>query len=127
MLSLLALHLRLLTLCLLTLVHQTASPSPARPFAGPIAGPLRRTRSGPARPGRDAAVPASAEHETSKYEGSELEGIEHADVTARRATHDDAGYTTESIIVTALLAAAAITIITIIVAKLIDKAHSITL
>jgi hypothetical protein len=39
----------------------------------------------------------------------------------------DGGYTTETVIVTALLAAAAITIVGIIVAKVIARAHSISL
>ncbi len=39
----------------------------------------------------------------------------------------DAGYSTETVIVTALLVAAAITVIGIITAKVIAKANSITL
>jgi len=125
LLSLLALHLRLLALSLLTspltppltpriaALHRAAPSSPA----GPIGRPLRR-RARPAPTARGLeGTPQAQEHERS----------EHAGGTAGRPAHDDAGYTTESIIVTALLAAAAITIIAILVAKLVDKAHSITL
>ena len=44
-----------------------------------------------------------------------------------RRRHPDDGYTTETVIVTALLVAAAITIIGIIVAKVLAKANSITM
>lgn len=39
----------------------------------------------------------------------------------------DAGYTTETVLVTALLVAAAVTVVAIIVAKVIAKAHGIDL
>ncbi len=42
------------------------------------------------------------------------------------ARHDEAGYTTETILVTALLAALALTAVGIIVAKVVAKANSIT-
>ena len=45
----------------------------------------------------------------------------------RHRRHQDGGYTTETVIVTALLVAAAITIIGIIVAKVLAKANSITM
>ncbi|MGW9205674.1 hypothetical protein ACWGR4_01620 [Embleya sp. NPDC055664] len=44
-----------------------------------------------------------------------------------RMTHEDDGYTTETVIVTALLAAAAIAIVAIIVAKITGKANGIDL
>jgi hypothetical protein len=44
-----------------------------------------------------------------------------------RHRHPDDGYTTETVIVTALLVAAAITIIGIIIAKVLAKANSITM
>lgn len=53
--------------------------------------------------------------------------------TALRARLDelgrdpDAGYTTEAVLVTALLVAAAVTVVAIIVAKVISKAHGINL
>jgi hypothetical protein len=43
----------------------------------------------------------------------------------RRRLADDAGYTTETVIVTAILAAAALTIIAIIVAKVLGAANGI--
>jgi hypothetical protein len=43
----------------------------------------------------------------------------------RRRLGDDAGYTTETVIVTALLAAAALTVIAIIVAKILGAANGI--
>ena len=41
--------------------------------------------------------------------------------------HPEAGYTTETVLVTALLVVAALTIVAIIVAKVIAKANSINL
>ncbi|MHB1927838.1 MAG: hypothetical protein ACYCUG_00105 [Acidimicrobiales bacterium] len=43
------------------------------------------------------------------------------------ARHDEAGYTTETILVTALLAAAALAAVGYLVTLIIAKAHSITL
>ena len=43
------------------------------------------------------------------------------------ARHDEAGYTTETILVTALLAACALAAVGYLVALIIAKAHSITL
>ncbi|MEE4590979.1 hypothetical protein V2J94_03545 [Streptomyces sp. DSM 41524] len=45
----------------------------------------------------------------------------------RRRAHGDAGYTTETVVVTALLAVLAITVVGIIVGKVLGKAHSIDL
>ncbi|MFI0818592.1 hypothetical protein ACH4TX_19120 [Streptomyces sp. NPDC021098] len=45
----------------------------------------------------------------------------------RRRARGDAGYTTETVVVTALLAVLAITVVGIIVAKVVGKAHSIDL
>lgn len=45
----------------------------------------------------------------------------------RQATRSDAGYTTETIVVTALLAILALTVVGIIVAKVTAKANSIDL
>ncbi|MFI0769221.1 hypothetical protein ACH4TQ_30675 [Streptomyces sp. NPDC021218] len=50
----------------------------------------------------------------------------HAALVRRRA-RGDAGYTTETVVVTALLAVLAITVVGIIVAKVVGKAHSIDL
>ena len=44
-----------------------------------------------------------------------------------RLRHDEGGYSTEAVVVTALLAALAIAVIAIIVAKVIAKANEITL
>lgn len=41
--------------------------------------------------------------------------------------HPDAGYATETVLVTALLVAAALLIIGILVTKVVDKANSITM
>jgi hypothetical protein len=46
---------------------------------------------------------------------------------SRPSGRPDGGYTTETVIVTALLAAAAIAIVGIIVAKVVLRAHSISL
>jgi hypothetical protein len=57
--------------------------------------------------------------------------VEHAHRTRSNQPtehrNDDAGYTTETVIITALLAGAAITIAGILIAKVIAKANSITL
>ncbi len=45
----------------------------------------------------------------------------------RRQARGDAGYTTETIVVTALLVVLALTVVGIIVAKVLAKAHSIDL
>lgn len=45
----------------------------------------------------------------------------------REILRGDAGYTTETVIVTALLAAAALTVLAILVAKITALAHSISL
>lgn len=45
----------------------------------------------------------------------------------RRNAHGDAGYTTETVVVTALLAILAVTVVGIIVAKVVAKAGSIDL
>ncbi|MER8160226.1 hypothetical protein [Streptomyces sp. NPDC094472] len=50
----------------------------------------------------------------------------HADLVRRRA-RDDAGYSTETVIVTALLAILALTTVGIIAAKVLGKANSIDL
>ena len=47
--------------------------------------------------------------------------------THKPAVREDAGYTTESVVVTALLAAAAIAVLAIIVAKVKARAQGITL
>ena len=54
-----------------------------------------------------------------------LFGVLYARYQALRA-EPDAGYTTETVIVTALLAALALTAVGIIVAKVVAKANSIT-
>jgi hypothetical protein len=41
--------------------------------------------------------------------------------------HPDAGYTTETVVITALLVVAALTVVTIIVGKVVTKANSINL
>jgi hypothetical protein len=51
--------------------------------------------------------------------------ITAAAAVARQRLREDAGYTTETVIVTALLAAAALTIIAIIVAKILGAANGI--
>ncbi|WNE95540.1 hypothetical protein PS467_09395 [Streptomyces luomodiensis] len=51
---------------------------------------------------------------------------DHADLVRRRA-RDDAGYSTETVIVTALLAILALTTVGIIAAKVLGKANSIDL
>ena len=54
--------------------------------------------------------------------------IEYArDKTQQLRDEPDAGYTTEQVIVTALLAAAAIAIVAIVVAKITARANSINL
>lgn len=44
-----------------------------------------------------------------------------------RLRHDEAGYSTEAVVVTALLAALAIAVIAVIVVKVMQKADGITL
>jgi hypothetical protein len=53
-------------------------------------------------------------------------GMLRAPLTAARATRD-AGYTTETVVVTALLVALAIAAIAIIVSKVLDKANGLNL
>jgi hypothetical protein len=47
--------------------------------------------------------------------------------TLERLRHDEAGYSTEAVVVTALLAALAIAVIAIIVVKVTEKANGISL
>jgi hypothetical protein len=44
-----------------------------------------------------------------------------------RLRHDDGGYSTEAVVVTALLAALALAVIAILMAKVLEKANGITL
>lgn len=51
----------------------------------------------------------------------------HLRLRMRRLREDDSGYATETVLVTALLVAAAIVVLAIIVAKVTERANSITM